>query len=113
MRVARTASAINAARKIHFLFVRIAAEIVTALIKNPISSRTGGEGTRTEDEGSRANQRIDAASTPIKDPRPRPRKTPKLFQTEPRASVAKPKGTMTPESSTAGTFATGAIKDTR
>src|SRR5438445_9348178 len=103
----------HATAKVHRSELKIAATTITEARRKPISRAVGGEGTRMDEEGSRANQWIDAARIPIKKPSPRPKTSPSPFHTALTASDANPNGTITAVSSTAGMFATGAIKETR
>src|SRR5690348_8323331 len=95
------------------VFVKMAAETMSAAAKKQTNSAVGGEGTRMEEEGSRANQSVDATSIAISKLNACPRTIPRLLQIAPTASEAKPTGTRTDVSSTAGMFAMGAIKETR
>src|SRR4029077_17636822 len=99
-------------RELHFLCVRIAAERKSATAKKPMNSAVGGEETHTEDEGSCANQRVDAISIAIRKLSARPRTIPTVFQTAPSTSAANPNGTTTDVSRTAGMFATGSMRET-
>src|SRR5260370_13965886 len=101
----------NAILEIHFLFVGIAADKTSAAAKKPASRAVGGDGTRIDEEGTCANQWMDANSVPIKKLRMCPSTIPRPFHAAPRTIDTNPNGTITPVSSTAGMFASGAVKE--
>src|SRR5260370_37005564 len=103
----------NAILEIHFLFVRIAADKTSAAAKKPASRAVGGDGTRIDEEGTCANQWMDANSVPIKKLRMCPSTIPRPFHAAPRTIDTNPNGTITPGSRTAATLAEGALKETR
>src|SRR5437868_15422336 len=98
---------------LHFRFIRIAADNASADARKAASRAVGGDGTRMEEDGTSANQWVDAASIPIRKLRICPRMIPRPLHIALIANDTNPNGTITPVSSTAGMFAIGAMKDTR
>src|SRR5260370_6731416 len=92
----------NAILEIHFLFVRIAADKTSAAAKKPASRAVGGDGTRIDEEGTCANQWMDANSVPIKKLRMCPSTIPTPFHAAPRTIDTHPNRTITPVDRTPG-----------